>query len=826
MAGAVAGTGNTIAFNHEGVELGDAATVGDAIEENSIFGNTGLGITLAAGLPNDGQPAPVLTSVVSTSTTTVTGSLTAPDGVYRLEFFASPNSGPAEQGETFLGSFPVTVSGSTAPFTATGLLALPANSYVTATATSSTGDTSQFGTLAAVGVATQLVVTQQPSATATAGVTFSKQPIVEEEDALGNVITTDSTSTVTVARGNHGTGALQGSSLTVTLVNGGHLHRGSSTMSLRSLNLSFSTTAGAFTATSNDIAVSPATASKFVVTQQPSTTATAGVAFATQPVVTEEDAFGNVIATDNITTVTATRGSLGNATLQGSNRTVTLVNGVGAFSGLSYNVAETINLRFFTNKAGVATATSNNIVVSPATATQLVFAQQPSSTGTGQAISPPVTIQLEDQFDNVETGDNTSSVTAVIASGPAGGSFTGGSTTTVTVQAGVATFRNLILSTVGAIDARGSDTSPVLTSAPSDSFVVGQPPVITSDPGTTFTAGTFGSFTVMTTGDPTPSLSESGSLPNDVTFVDNGNGTATLSGTPAFGTGGIYTITITASNSVSSIDQPFTLTVADPPPVVTTPTSGPPAPGNFTATLGGTVVSSDGGPSLERGIVYEKTTDNANPMIGGKNVTVVDDANQTLGAFAENIKNGLAPGTPAIHSWLLPPMPEALATAPFRPSRQPRRPLQAIFGPTTGGPGQTLTFTLLASDPVAGMQSGLFTFHIKWGDGTTSIANARSGATTTHIYANPGVYTIQITATDGRSNVLPVGTFTVTISRIVPGVFNNAFKSNGSVSTLSSTTIGNHAQGVDALFAGNDQDWLFAFVADLIFDKNGERGGL
>ena len=43
------------------------------------------------------------------------------------------------------------------------------------------------------------------------------------------------------------------------------------------------------------------------ITTQPSATATAGVAFATQPVVTEEDAFGNVITSDSTHTVTAAR---------------------------------------------------------------------------------------------------------------------------------------------------------------------------------------------------------------------------------------------------------------------------------------------------------------------------------------------------------------------------------------------------------------------------------------------------------------------------------------------------------------------------------------
>ena len=46
-----------------------------------------------------------------------------------------------------------------------------------------------------------------------------------------------------------------------------------------------------------------------------------------------------------------------------------------------------------------------------------------------------------------------------------------------------------------------------------------------------------------------------------VNFVDNGNGTATLSGTPAAGTGGTYPLTITATNSAGTAHQSFTLVV-------------------------------------------------------------------------------------------------------------------------------------------------------------------------------------------------------------------------------------------------------------------------
>jgi hypothetical protein len=73
-------------------------------------------------------------------------------------------------------------------------------------------------------------------------------------------------------------------------------------------------------------------------------------------------------------------------------------------------------------------------------------------------------------------------------------------------------------------------------------------PAITSADATAFTLGRAGTFTVTTTGSPTPSISETRALPSGVTFVDNGDRTATLSGTPGKGAGGIYSLTITAAN--------------------------------------------------------------------------------------------------------------------------------------------------------------------------------------------------------------------------------------------------------------------------------------
>jgi HAMP domain-containing protein len=98
-------------------------------------------------------------------------------------------------------------------------------------------------------------------------------------------------------------------------------------------------------------------------------------------------------------------------------------------------------------------------------------------------------------------------------------------------------------------------------------------PAITSASSTTFVVGVPETFTVQTTGAPTPALSETGALPSGVSFTDNGNGTATLAGTPAAGTAGSYPITITASNGdLPNATQSFTLTV-DQVPAITSAAS-------------------------------------------------------------------------------------------------------------------------------------------------------------------------------------------------------------------------------------------------------------
>ena len=166
IGGTGIGEGNRIAFNgRAGIAVLDSN--GNTIRGNSIFSNGGLGIDLfplegvtlndpldADEGPNRLQNFPVITSAASDGTqTTIAGSLhSAPSSTFTIELFVSAAPDPSGHGEgqTSLGLVTVTTDAAgDATFSVT-IGALPAGNVITATATTSTGDTSEFSQAVAV----------------------------------------------------------------------------------------------------------------------------------------------------------------------------------------------------------------------------------------------------------------------------------------------------------------------------------------------------------------------------------------------------------------------------------------------------------------------------------------------------------------------------------------------------------------------------------------------------------------------------------------------------------------------------------------------------
>jgi hypothetical protein len=144
-------------------------------------------------------------------------------------------------------------------------------------------------------------------------------------------------------------------------------------------------------------------------------------------------------------------------------------------------------------------------------------------------------------------------------------------------------------------------------------------PVITSANRASFAIGRSNSFTISASGSFNPRLFESNlagsasGLPVGVSFHDNGNGTATLSGVPAIGTAGKYKLIIGAANGVTSGTVAKLVITVGPPaaptftsateasfPIgnqnfFTITTSGAPTPNLFESDLGGDASGLPGG---------------------------------------------------------------------------------------------------------------------------------------------------------------------------------------------------------------------------------------
>jgi virginiamycin B lyase len=215
----------------------------------------------------------------------------------------------------------------------------------------------------AIGVATlsptqtDLVVTQQPPSGVAAGAGFGLT--VAAEDGAGNVITSFD-GTVTVALGSNPGGATLGGTLTATAVNGVATFSGL-TLTKASSGYTLVTSAGLFGGGATaSFAVTPAAPTQLVITQQPPSSV--GVNGAFTVVTAIEDAYGNVVTSDDNAVTVALANNPGGATLGGTT-TVSAVDGVVTFSNLTLNKkgkGYTLKL----TSSGLASATSTAMTVS------------------------------------------------------------------------------------------------------------------------------------------------------------------------------------------------------------------------------------------------------------------------------------------------------------------------------------------------------------------------------------------------------------------------------------------------------------------------------
>jgi hypothetical protein len=167
IGGLGAGQANTIAFNGgNGVTVGSSSClgcgdVGNGILSNWIYSNGALGIDLGDdGVtlntpggphigPNDFQNFPVLNHVVTfNGSTYIIGTFnSAPNSSFTLQFFLNPKADPSGygQGQTLVDTTTVnTDGGGNASFFLSLPTALPAGEVISATATDSSNNTSEF----------------------------------------------------------------------------------------------------------------------------------------------------------------------------------------------------------------------------------------------------------------------------------------------------------------------------------------------------------------------------------------------------------------------------------------------------------------------------------------------------------------------------------------------------------------------------------------------------------------------------------------------------------------------------------------------------------
>ena len=233
-------------------------------------------------------------------------------------------------------------------------------------------------------------------------------------------------------------------------------------------------------------------------------------------------------------------------------------NSAAADGGAVYNGgALTVNNTTFSNNSagGSGPDVFNAVATTPTTTT--LTDNGPNSSTFGQTVNFTVNVSGGVPDGEQVTLEDASNGNLVVGAG----AVTGGTANIAVTNLGGGA-HDIFATYGGDSTLTGSQSSTVTQT-------IYQSPNFTSAPDVTFAVGSSSSFTVTAGGYLTPTLSEDSDdvLPSGVTFDPS---TCILSGTPALGAEGVYTLNFAADNGIGAVaSQTFTLTVGEATPVIT-----------------------------------------------------------------------------------------------------------------------------------------------------------------------------------------------------------------------------------------------------------------
>ena len=314
------------------------------------------------------------------------------------------------------------------------------------------------------GGASKLGITAQPTSITAGGTTGLT---VQVQDQYGNLVSsgTGSTDTISLALNS---GSFNAGTTSKAAVGGIATFTGLqiNTAGTYTITASDTTHTGYTAATSSSFTVSAAAASQLTITAQPTSITAGGTTGLTVQV---QDQYGNLVSSGTGSTDTISL-ALNSGTFNGGTTSKAAVGGIATFSGLQINTAGTYTITASdTTHTGYAAETSNSFTVNPAAPNKLAVSAQPTSITAGGTTG--LTVQVQDQYGNLETTGNTGS-TDTISLALNSGTFNAGTTSKAAVG-GIATFSGLQINTAGTYTITASDlTTPAATSTTSNSFTV------------------------------------------------------------------------------------------------------------------------------------------------------------------------------------------------------------------------------------------------------------------------------------------------------------------------------------------------------------------